>query len=138
MAASTCISPTCGVVAEDGAKRCPRCGAPTFSPRAIRIQGSVLLVLCVVLLGLLGYVYVQIWPLLTGTSAPGGPTFTGTREQAETGLTLLVGATALAVGMGAMGLVQVVTGRRRRWLTLAAFAMVVGFVLLVRYARGHV
>lgn len=109
-----------------------------YSARAIRIQGWVLLVLCAGLLALLGYVTVQIWPLLTGTSAPGGPTFTGTREQAETGLTVLAGTIAFAVGMGAMGLVQVITGRRHRWLTIAVFAMAVLFVLLVRYAKSHI
>ncbi len=108
-----------------------------YSARAIRIQGWVLLVLSAVLLGLLGYVYVEVWPLLTGVKTPDGPTFTGTREQAETALMLLAGATGFSIGMGAMGLVQVITGRRYRWLTIAVFAMVVLFVLLVRYAKGQ-
>jgi hypothetical protein len=138
MAASTCVSPTCGHVSHEGAKRCPACAKPMYSARAIRLQGWVLLVLSAVLLGLLGYVAVEIWPLLTGASPPGGPTFTGTREQAETGLTVLAGAIAFSIGMGAMGLVQVIAARRHRWLTIAVFAMVVLFVLLVRYAQSHI
>ena len=90
------------------------------------------------MLGLLGYVAVQIWPLLTGTTDPQGPRFTGTREQAETGLMLLAGTTAFAFGMGAMGLVQVITGRRYRWLTIVIFAMIIAFVLLVRFAQDKV
>lgn len=136
--ASTCVSPVCGHVSEETLRKCPRCGQSMYSARAVRIQGGILLALCVVVLGLLGYVFVEILPLLTGASTPGGPTFTGTQEQAETGLMVLAGTTAFALGMGAMGLVQVVTGRRYRWLTIVVFAMVILFVLLVRYARGHV
>jgi hypothetical protein len=136
--ASTCVSPICGHVSEVTLKTCPQCNAAMYSPRAIRIQGGILLALCAVVLGLLGYVVIEIWPLLTGTSQPGGPTFTGTQDQAQTGLMLLAGTSAFALGMGTMGLVQVTTGRRYRWLTIAVFAMVILFVLLVRYGRAHI
>ena len=136
---STCFDLRCGHVAVGRLDTCPRCGRKMRSSRTVRIYGVVMMLCGVALLGIMGPVTYYTLPELTHPSEElaGGTSFTGTAEDARMilwlfGLVLLSGLVALMPGLW-----QVATGRRNRWVSIAAVALGIGIFLYARWTTGQ-
>ncbi|MGE0179691.1 MAG: hypothetical protein AB7O91_07725 [Sphingomonas sp.] len=111
---STCTARRCGAVTPGLVANCPTCGAQTVTSRRIRLLGWLLVGCGIILVGLMGYITLAMYPTLIrpGEDVGEAGRFAGTADQARMVLNLF----RIVIGFGALcivnGLWQIVTGRR--------------------------
>lgn len=99
--------------------------APRFTPRQVRVLGSVLLVIGTLLAIGVSVLLVNIAPtLLHPGESIGGTRFTGSIEQGRLVLGLLGWIVLTGASFAGVGAHQVATGRRTPWLLYLAGGMI--------------
>jgi hypothetical protein len=121
---------------------CPKCGAGLFSTKQVRRRGWVLLVIGLFLVGLMGFITYHLAPsmLRPGVPIPGSTTFSGTAEQGVRSLFLFGTVIAFGLAAGVIGLLQIKTGRRNKWMLyffLGLLALVVVSLWRTLSVFGH-
>jgi len=133
--ASICYKLTCGAVEPGRLATCPQCGGRMKSEATVRRLGWVLLLLGLFLVGFVGYIISAIGPALhaamTGTApSAGGSRFDASASAASMVLWLLWSI----VGFGAVGMlngiIQAMSGRRNRALTVLLLGAALVIVVL--------
>ncbi len=128
---SQCTNRACGVTSEGHHLRCPACGNRATSSRTIRIASGVLIACGLILVGMMGWLIGALGPGLAGTAATGDSTFTGTPEQGAMILRLfwvVLGFGVLALGIG---IVQMKSGKRQRWLSMLMIPLVIALAVMI-------
>ena len=137
MAAYTvCRDPKCATLVEGKADACPKCGGPMRSVGESPLRGIVLLLCGLFLLGLMGTIAWNMYPILTHPGVTvDGSTFNGTADQAQ--ITLLLFAAVIVFGLVATanGIYMLVTRQQSKTfmfvsLGLAAVLLVITFVAM--------
>jgi hypothetical protein len=134
---TVCRKATCATLVEGKVDACPKCGGPMRSVGESPLRGIVLLLCGLFLLGLMGTITYNMYPLLThpGVRMPDGSSFTGTPDQAR--ITLLLFAAVIAFGLVATanGIYMLIAKQQSRAfmfvsLGLAAALLVITFVAM--------
>lgn len=139
---SSCNSLMCGHVSDGVVTQCPRCGGRMRTSRQMRTLGIIQLLIGLFLVGLMGTVTYNVAPgmLRPGETLADGSTFTGTAEQARFALSLFAAVILFGSVSMTIGLWQIITGRRNKWLVillmLVAVALVAGWWLTMQSFEG--
>ena len=117
---SICTSRTCRAETPGIVDKCPTCGSKVQTSRRIRVLGWLSIACGVILIGLMGYVTIAMYPSLSnpGVADPDGGRWTGGAEAARMSLNLfyvVIGFGVLALASGAW---MVATGRRHIAITV--------------------
>lgn len=111
---STCTTRRCGTVTPGIVAACPTCGGRILTSRRIRVLGWLMVGCGVILVGLMGYITLAMYPTLMRPGEDLGQfgRWSGTADQARMVLNLFL----MVIAMGVLALVsgawQIVTGRR--------------------------
>ena len=99
--------------------------APRFTPRQVRVMGSVLLVIGTLLAGGVAVLLANIAPtLLHPGESIGGTRFTGSADLGFMVIGLLGWIVLDGLAFAGIGIHQLSTGRRNKWLLYLGIAMI--------------
>ena len=132
---SICYKLTCGAVVPGLHTHCPQCGGRMKSETVVRRLGWVLLLLGLFLVGFVGYIISAIGPSLHAAMGETSGAADGSRFNASAGAaSMVLWLLWSIVGFGAVGtlngLVQALTGRRNRLLTVLLLGTTLAIVVL--------